>query len=547
MRKTLIIWPIPLLFLAISCQKESALNPFGRHETITVAWSKDVNTLDPACAVGMESAEVVAQMYEGLVMTDPVTRQIQPLLAEKWEQSADGLVWDFTLRQGVRFHDGTPVDADAVVFSYRRQMDAVIAHRARPDDPSIAVCGYDYWKAYFDGLIQSVKVINSYKVRFVLKYPYAPFLNSLEMFAVSIVRPFNAEDLETLNQYSLGTGPFKLVSRTPDRIVLTRNRSYWDQSKVPSYKYLVFQTIRETRQRLLALEGQRIDFAFHLNPARYLTIQLHPLLQLKAEASNNTVYLALNTRRPPFSIRQIRLAVNHAINRDKIVKMVYQGMADLAQGPISRQMMIQGKPIFHENDPLARWHEYDPEKARQLLREGGFGLEGEQKQFTLYLIQSPRNYLPDPMLMANMIRHDLEQVGIPVVVKPTEYMEYKRILKLGLHDMAIHGWVGEISDPDEYLYGLLHGSNVTRATGTNHAYFMNDRFDDLVKRARQAHESADQRIALYRQAMEIFRDEAPWVPLAHARMVLTASRRLTGIEITPATFLVYRSIRMVDP
>jgi len=538
-----------LLFLLVnlaSCRKEENGKRLVHHETITVAWSKDVNTLDPACAVGMESAEVVAQMYEGLVTTDPITRQIRLLLAERWEQSPDGLVWDFTLRQGVRFHDGTPLDADAVAFSFRRQMDAVVAHRARPDDPRIAMCGYDYWKAYYDGLIQSVKAITPRRIRIVLKYPYAPFLNSLEMFAVSIVRPFNVDDMETLNNRSLGTGPFRLVSRTPDRIVLTRNQHYWDESRIPAFRYLVFQTIRENRQRLLALEGQRIDFAFHLNPARYPTIQLHPLLQLRSDYSNNTVYLALNTRRGPFSVRQIRLAVAHAINRDKIVKMVYQGMAELAQGPVSSQMLVQGKPIFRENDPLARWHEYDPEKARALLREGGFGLDGEQRPYTLYLIQSPRNYLPEPLLMANLIRHDLEQVGIPVQVKPTEYMEYKRILKLGQHDMAIHGWAGEISDPDEYYYGLLHGSNVVRATGTNHAYFTNDRFDDLVKRARQAHESADLRIQLYRQATEIFRHEVPWVPLAHARVVIPASRRVSGIEVTPATFLVYRSLRMVE-
>ncbi len=546
MRNTSIRLMSILAILALSCSREKAAEALSHHETITVAWSKDVNTLDPACAVGMESAEVVAQMYEGLVTTDPITRQIRPHLAQSWERSADGLVWDFTLRPDVRFHDGTPLDADAVAFSFRRQMDAVVAHRARPDDPRIPLCGYDYWKAYYDGLILSVKVIHPLKIRIVLKYPYAPFLNSLEMFAVSIVRPFDVEDMDKLNNRSLGSGPFRLVSRMPDRIVLERNPHYWDNSKVPSFRYLVFQTIRENRQRLLALEGQRIDFAFHLNPARYPTIQLHPLLQLRSEASNNTVYLALNTRRGPFAVRQIRLAVNHAINRDKIVKMVYQGMADLAQGPVSGNMLVQGQPIFRENDPLARWHDYDPEKARALLREGGFGLDGEQRQYTLYLIQSPRNYLPEPLLMANLIRHNLEQVGIPVVVKPTEYMEYKRILKQGQHDMAIHGWAGEISDPDEYLYGLLHGSNVLRATGTNHAFFTNDRFDDLVKRARQAHESAEERINLYRQAMEIFRDEAPWVPLAHARMVMPASRRITGIEVTPATFLVYRSLRMVE-
>ena len=533
-------------FLAASCRKTDTAEIFKRSETVIVAWSKDVNTLDPACAVGMESAEVVAQMYEPLVTTDPVTRQIKPLLAREWNQSSDGLVWDFTLRTDVLFHDGTPMEAEAVVFSFRRQLDAIEQLRSGKRDPA-SDCGFEYWKAYFDGLVLSVKALDRYRVRIVLKYPYAPFLNSLEMFAVRVVRPFDTSNKDLLNHKSLGTGAFRLASRAPERVVLERFDQYWNKEGLPAYRHLVFQTIRENRQRLLALEGQRIDFAFHLSPSRHLTSQLHPRLQFKKESSNNTVYMALNTAREPFAIRQVRLAVNHAINRDKIVKIVYQGMADLAHTPLSGQMTVQGKPVFQEEDSLVNWYGYDPEKAMRLLEEAGYGTGNPIPPLTLYLNHSPRNYLPDPILLANLIRNDLARVGISVEVRAMEYTDYKNALKLGLHDMALHGWVGEISDPDEYLYGLLHGSNVVRATGMNHAFFQNGKFDDLVKRARQEHESVDRRIQLYRQAMEVFRHEAPWVPLAHSKMVLTASMRLKNIEVTPATFLVYQNIRLVDP
>lgn len=545
MKSLLYRWCFLFLAVLFACTPDDSSDT-DRKSTMTVAWSKGINTLDPACAVGMESVEVIAQMYEGLVYTDPETHAIRPLLAESWETSSDGLVWDFTLRGNVRFHDGTPLDAEAVVFSFRRQMDAVEKQRSGKGGAA-GGCGYDYWKAYFDEVIQSVKTLGPRRVRFVLKYPYAPFLHSLEMFSVSIVRPFDVQDAETLNQRSLGTGPFRFASRMADRVVLMRNRDYWNPANRPSYETLVFTVIPENRQRLLALEGERLDIAFHLDPARYLTIRLHPLLQLQALPSNNTVYLAINTKREPFSIRQFRLAINHAIDRDKIVKLVYQGMAQLAQSPLAPDTSVAGQPIFQKNDPLLQWHDYDPEKARQLLREAGYEPSGEHRRFTLYLIQSPRTYLPDPLLMANMIQHDLEQVGIPVEIKPMEYMEYKRALKAGLHDMAIHGWVAEIADPDEYLYGLLHGSNVQRKTGTNHAFFENHDYDVFVSQAR--HEQADpqQQIRLYRQALEIFRSEAPWVPLAHARLVITANRRLANIRVTSGTFMRYNLLRMVDP
>lgn len=546
MKIRLIQWPILFLVLFFSCTINQP-SKTKHNDTITVAWSKGINTLDPACAVGIESAEVVTQMYEGLVYTDITTHEIRPLLAETWVVSSDGLVWDFTLRSNVRFHDGTPLDATAVVFSFRRQMDAVRQQREGKNTAAATICGYDYWKAYFDDIIQSVKTIGPMRVRFVLKYPYAPFLQTLEMFAVSIVRPFDVATPDILNHRSLGTGPFRLAGRVADRIVLNRNNDYWNVPNKPTFKTLVFTVIPENRQRLLALEGERLDIAFHLDPARYLTIRLHPLLQLMALPSNNTVYIALNTKREPFSIRQFRLAINHAIDRNKIVKLVYQGMAQLAQAPVPPDMRVGKEPIFHDNDPLLQWPEYNPEKARQLLQEAGYGTSIERRPFTLYFIQSPRTYLPDPLLMANMIRHDLEQVGIPVDIKPMEYMEYKRVLKAGLHDMAIHGWVAEITDPDEYLYGLLHGSNVLRRTGTNHAFFQNYEYDVFVNRARQEQAHPQQRVALYRKALAIFHSEVPWVPMAHARLVITSHRRIKNIHVSAGTFMHYNLLQMVQP
>ncbi|MBN2722628.1 MAG: hypothetical protein JXR95_01000 [Deltaproteobacteria bacterium] len=519
------------LLLVVSCARNTDSGELSKSNTVVVSWSKDITTLDPACADGWESAEVISQIYEGLVYEDPENHTVKMRLAESIKSSENGLIWDVKVRKGVKFHDGTPMDANAVAYSFQRQINAV------KNGTTHYNCAFSYWKAYFN-MIEGVKVTSEFSVRFTLKYNYAPFLKMLEIFAVFIVRPSSGESVDYIDKNPIGTGPFKLKKRMEGRVVLERNSSYWNDDMKPTYKYLVFQTIPENRQRMLALEGGQTDIAYHLDPGRYLSIGLHPGLKIKKIQSVNIAYLALNTSRPPFSIKQNRVAVNHLIDRDKIVKMVYQGTGELANAPIPPFLELDGKSIYKKD---FWWYKHDRQKAQELFKAGGYVGASRNKPLNLYVIRSPRGTLPNPILMANLIRNDFKKAGIEVKVHALEYRDYKNALRSGKHDMAIHSWIGDLWDPDNFLFGLLHSSS----TGTNYSRFNNTSYDAAVYTARSVDKS-EKRAVTYLKALKIFRDEAPWVPLAFSRVVVTYSRRLKNFKHNMDTTSLYNLVRLRD-
>jgi hypothetical protein len=193
-------------------------------------------------------------------------------------------------------------------------------------------------------------------------------------------------------------------------------------------------------------------------------------------------------------------------------------MAQLAQHLFSGHARGR-EPLFQENDSLLQWHDYDPEKAHNCCEKAGYGVSVERRPFTLYFIQSPRTYLPDPLLMQNMIRHDLEQVGIPVEIKPMEYMEYKRMLKAGCMTWPSTG-VAEIADPtnictDCCTAPMFCGKPAPTMRSSKTQY------DVFVDRARQE-QNPRQRAGLYRQALWHFPRRGALGSAAHSRLVITA-------------------------
>ncbi|MBU1241070.1 hypothetical protein KJ865_15255, partial [Myxococcota bacterium] len=473
-------WSALLLTLLIlpSCSEKSGESITRTKEnTVVVGWSKGVVTLDPACADGFESAEVASHIYEGLVSINVKTGDPVPHLATSWRSDIGGLVWDFAIRKGIRFHDGTPLDAEAVAFSFQRQIDATQSNGT--DKPIGGTCSFNYWNAYF-GMIKSVRAIDKWNVRFKLKHRYSPFLYSLELFSVAIVKPFDPiKDPQAREKLPIGTGPFKFVSNNEERTVLIRNDTYWKKEDRAEFQYLEFRTIPDSSQRLLALKGGTIDIAHQVDPDKLLMLNLHPFLNIKFIKSVNVVYVALNTRIKPFSIKQNRIGANHALNRDKIIKLVYQGLGEVGNAPFPPFLTMGGKPIYTKNAPLDTWYKYSRTLARQMLEEGGY-LDGKgNKQLKLYLIRAPRNTLPAPLLMANLIKNDFARLGIDVQIFALPYNEYKAAIRNGKHHMAIHAWIGDMWDPDNFLYGLLHSN-----TGTNYANFNNREYDKYVEKGR---------------------------------------------------------------
>src|SRR5262249_48496658 len=224
--------------------------------TILVGRAADALALDPARVTESESSEVTEQIFDHLVRYRHDSAEIEGALAESGKQSADGRVWTFHLRRNVRFHDGTPFDADSVVFSFDRQRDP--HHPYHQED-------FTYWETTFRN-IQSVDAVDTYTVRITIERPYAPFLSNLAMFPVSIVSPAAVRKSGSeFARHPVGPGPFRFVEWSPgERIMLTANPNYWGGA--PKIQHLVFVAIRDARQRLVALEGGAIDVAENLSP-----------------------------------------------------------------------------------------------------------------------------------------------------------------------------------------------------------------------------------------------------------------------------------------
>jgi peptide/nickel transport system substrate-binding protein len=488
--------------------------------TVLVGRASDALGLDPARINDTESAEVTEQIFDHLVRYKRDSTEIEPSLAESWDVSDDGRVWTFHLRHGVRFHDGTPFDADAVVFSLDRQRD--------PHHP-YHQADFSYWDTNFRN-IQSIERADTYTVKITIERPYAPFLANLATFPVSIVSPtavrkWGAE----FARHPVGTGPFRFVEWSPgERIMLASNPTYWGGA--PRVQHLVFVAIRDARQRLVALEGGAIDVAENLSPEDLQFVALHPELTLLRQPGNNVGYLAMNTMHPPFDDVRVRRAVNYAINKNAIVKLLYQGLAQPATSPVPPSLW------GHVDEPL---YNYDRAMAMKLLAEAHFTPPAHRPK--LFVMDTPRAYLPAPETVARIIQHNLRDVGMDVEIVVNDMDTHVRLTQNGVHDLCLLGWSADSIDPDNFLYVLFDPENAEPGNAQNVAFLKNAELHGLLAWAQESSDRAE-RERFYKKAQDIIAREAPWVPLAHGEVVVAARSSLLGLELHPSSNIYFQTV-----
>jgi len=493
-------------------------------KTLVIGQANAVVGLDPAAVVDNESIDVAEQVFEHLVRYAPTSMDIQPALATRWEKQADGRTWRFFLRKNVRFHDGTPFDADAVVFSFTRQRSDVRLPGGRLKFP--------YWNSYYRNIV-AINKESSHVVTITTDRPFGPLLASLAMFPVSIVSPRAFGNIKPGERpRPVGTGPFKYVSwdQKSGRVTLEANRGYWGPK--PKVDRVVFVRIPDARQRLRALQSGMIHVARNLPPDLLHLVRLHPDLRLGEMPANNVVYLAMNTDKRPFHDRRVRQAVNYALRKDALIGLAFQGQATKAIGPLP--------PIlapFYTADVMR--YGYDPKRARALLREAGYDASLRPR---FVAMDSPRAYLPEPVLAARMIARDLEAIGMKVDLQILPFAQQKQIMQNGKHHIGLHGWSGDNGDPDNYLYNLLDSTNAVNGK-LNYAFYREYAFHKLVVAAR---ESADrqERIRLYKKAQQIVMQTVPWAPLAHAKMVIALRREVHHFHLHPSSILDVRTVTL---
>jgi peptide/nickel transport system substrate-binding protein len=503
----------------------------GREKTLIYGRGADSKLLDPIQVTDGESLHVTEQIFDTLVRYEPTSTKVEPSLAESWTTSPDGLKWTFKLRKGVKFQDGTPFNADAVVFNFERWMD-----KNNPYHKGGEFAYFSYMFGGFKGekgaVIKDVKAVDDYTVEFDLNFPQGPFLSNLAMSPFGIASPtaIKKEGPDQFAQKPVGTGPFVFVEwKKNDHITLKKNKNYWRKG-YPKLDQIIFRSIPDNTARLTALKSGDIDMMDGLNPNSVGLVKGDSNLQLFNQPGMNVAYLAFNTQKKPFDNPKVRQALNYAVNKEGIIKSFYSGLAEPAINPIPPFM-------WGYNDKI-KDYEFNLDKAKKLLAEAGYP-NGFEVDF--YAPTEPRPYLPDGKKVAEYMQADFAKIGVKTKIVTYDWQTYLDRTGRGEHSMALFGWNGDNGDPDNFLYVLLDKDNTRTPDAGNIAFYKNDELHDILIKAQRSSDQAE-RTKLYQQAQEIIKKDAPWVPLVHATVPYAAKKEVTGFIPHPTSTLYLENV-----
>jgi dipeptide transport system substrate-binding protein len=463
-------------------------------------------------------------IYDRLVQFERGTTNVIPGLAESWEVSADGTVYTFKLRRGVKwqttggFTPSREFNADDVVFTFERQRN--------PEHPFHKVSGgnYEYFSAMdMPTLLKSVEKVDDHTVRFTLSAPEAPFIANLGMDFAIVMSAEYADAMmaagtpEKLDLEPVGTGPFQLVAYQKDAVIRYKaNPDYW-AGKAP-IDDLIFAITPDASVRWQKLKAGECHVMAYPNPADLGEIQADPNVTTLTQEGLNIGYLAFNTEKKPFDDVRVRHALSMAINKAAIIDAVYQGAGKVAKNPIP-------PTIWSYNDAVQDTP-YDPEAARKLLAEAGVsGLKTD-----LWAMPVSRPYNPNARRMAELIQADWKAVGVEAEIVSFEWGEYLKRSQEGEHQTLMLGWTGDNGDPDNFLFTLL--SCAAAKSGTNRARWCDADFDKLVTDAKRSADKAE-RTRLYEQAQLRFKEQEPWVTIAHSVVYQPVRNNVVDYRIDP--------------
>lgn len=480
---------------------------------------------NPQLATDGTTFNATRGIYNRLVEFKTGETTIIPGLAESWEVSKDGLTYTFKLRKGVKFHKTaafTPsreFNADDVLFSFNRQR--------QKDHPYHLVNGgsYEYFRSMEMGsIIKDLQKMDDHTVKFVLSKPEAPFLANLAMDFASILSKEYADKLmsekkaDTLDLQPVGTGPFIFVKYVKDQVIRYKANEQYFRGK-PALDNLVFTITQDPNVRMQKLKAGECQFATEPPPQDIPGLKQNPGLAVMEQAGLNVGYIAMNVEKKPFDNKLVRQAINHALNRQAYIEAIYFGNATTAVNPLPPTIWGYNKGV--------KDMDYNPEKAKELLKKAGFpnGFETE-----LWTLPVSRPYNPNGKKMGEMMQADLAKVGIKVKLVTYDWPTYLAKSKKGEHAMMQMGWTGDNGDPDNFLNVLLGCPAVS--AGSNYARWCHKSYAALMDKARTVTDIKE-RAKLYEKAQTIFKEEAPWVTIAHSKVFRVMSKKVDGYKIDP--------------
>ncbi|WP_088892916.1 ABC transporter substrate-binding protein [Leptolyngbya ohadii] len=484
----------------------------------------DPVTLESGNVTDGYSVAVQQQIYDRLLDAKPGTTDLVPALATEYSASADGRTWTFKLRDGVKFHDGTPFNAEAVRFNVNRWWDEKDPNSFRDGGKT-----YETWVSLFggfkgspDSLLQEIQVVDPTTIRFVLKEPFAAFPAAIASGYFGIASPDAVKkaggDYGIAGSPAIGTGPYRLKEwRTGDRVILEKNPDYW-QAGLPKTDQVVFRTIKEASSRLAELRAGTIDFTENLSPQQIQEIQSDSNLKELRRPSFNTGYLALNPAYEPLSKKEVRQAIAMAIDRKQLVEAFWSGL-----GTVDSHFTPPSMKEFQ--DASLGNYEYNPDKAKKMLADAGY-----PNGFDLEVWYAPINgaSFPNPKPTAEAWAAELSSIGIRVKLNTKDWAAYlaDRLKSPGYQAFML-GWTGDYGDPDNFFY-----PHFGKGSTTDIGNWKNDRVFSLLQQARST-PNQDDRAKMYAEVDKILFEEAVRIPMVHAEPLLAQRSNLSGWTPSP--------------
>lgn len=477
----------------------------GLRDRLIFAAAADATTLDPHNTTDTESDQVIHMLFETLIGFDDEMK-IVPRLAERWGVADDGVTWTFHLRPGIRFHDGTAFDAEAVRANFARVLDPSAAHK----------------RLSLFTMIDRVEVVDPLTVRIVTKYEFGAFEPTMAHVSAAIVSPAVAAEtgarFGTVAEAVSGTGPYRIVSWKKDQeIVLERFDGYWAEPGKTAQ--IVYRPIPEAAARVLALETGDVDVISRVPAPDIPRLERAPGIRVHKVQGVGAQQFRFNLAKKPFDDRRVRQAISYAINRRAIVDNLVSSFARPSTSALT--------PIMRGYAPLGEIP-YDPERARQLLREAGY-----PKGFTTRIATTPR--YPMGVELAEAVAADLKKVGIDARI---EVFDWGTMVQFwaGLppeknpQEIFIMGAGASTADAD---WGLRPIFRSAATNENNYGYYSNPEFDRVIEAAMRETDAAE-RQRLYRRAQEIVYLEDPGaVWLFDTLYVVAAREAVSGIRPSP--------------
>jgi peptide/nickel transport system substrate-binding protein len=498
--------------------------------------------LDPAVITDGISNRITRQIYEGLVKYKGATTEVIPSLAEKWEVSKDGTVWTFSLRKGVKFHDGNPFDAAAVVWNFDRWR---LSKHPQHENQTKAGKSFEYYQKQFGGfdeksVVTKVEAVNPHTVRITLRSPQGPFLSNLGMFTFDLASPKAVEKSGlAFGKHPVGTGPFKFVDwKVGQEVILEAFKDYWDKGHMPKVQRVVIRNIKDNSQRLAALKAGEIHGFEGLNPDDVKVVRADPNLQILLRPTNTTGYVAFNFKVKEFQDKRVRQAIAHAINKKGIVDALYGGT-----GLVATQ--FQPPSLWGYNKEL-KDYAYNPEQARQLLKDAGFGgglkeitwQDGKREPLQFWYMPVSRPYYPNPKEIAEAIAADLAKVGITVQLQTTDWAVYLDKRKNGQLPLYMLGWTGDNGDPDNFVCYFF-----CEPGASTEGFYANKKLADLLLDAQKLTDQK-KRAALYRQAEAMINEDVARIFIANNQPPLPFSKKVKGYVPNPTNSEFYNTVTL---